>query len=65
VRKIANGLRVPQSELDHMVRELRQNGVETWHLLFADEAHGFLKKPNNDLRREMETVFLRRLFERR
>jgi hypothetical protein len=31
-------------------------------VLFADEGHGFLKKHNNDLRREVETVFLRRLF---
>lgn len=61
----ANDPRVPQSESDQVVRELRQNGVETWYVLFADEGHGFLKKPNNDLRREVETVFLRRLFERR
>ena len=60
----ANDPRVPQSESDQVVRELRQNGVETWYVLFADEGHGFQKKPNNDLRREVETMFLRRLFER-
>ncbi len=60
----ANDPRVPQSESDQVVRELRQNGVETWYVLFADEGHGFQKKPNNDLRREVETVFLRQLFER-
>jgi dipeptidyl aminopeptidase/acylaminoacyl peptidase len=60
----ANDPRVPQSESDQVVRELRQNGVETWYVLFADEGHGFLKKPNNDLRREVESVFLRQLFER-
>lgn len=60
----ANDPRVPQSESDQVVRRLRENGVETWYVLFADEGHGFLKKPNNDLRREVETVFLRRLFER-
>ena len=58
----ANDPRVPQSESDQIVRELRANGVEAWYVLFADEGHGFLKKPNNDLRREVETVFLRRLF---
>jgi len=58
----ANDPRVPQSESDQVVRELRQNGVETWYVLFADEGHGFQKKPNNDLRREVETVFLRQLF---
>lgn len=59
----ANDPRVPQSESDQVVRDLRANGVETWYVLFADEGHGFQKKHNNDLRREVETVFLRRLFE--
>lgn len=59
----ANDPRVPQSESDQIVRRLRENGVEAWYVLFADEGHGFLKKPNNDLRREVETVFLRRLFD--
>jgi dipeptidyl aminopeptidase/acylaminoacyl peptidase len=58
----ANDPRVPQSESDQVVAGLRRNGVETWYVLFADEGHGFLKKPNNDLRREVETVFLRKLF---
>ncbi len=61
----ANDPRVPQSESEQVVRDLRANGNETWYVLFADEGHGFLKKHNNDLRREVETVFLRRLFERR
>ena len=61
----ANDPRVPQSESDQVVRRLRENGVETWYVLFSDEGHGFLKKPNNDLRREVETVFLRRLFAER
>jgi len=59
----ANDPRVPKSESDQVVAKLRENGVETWYVLFADEGHGFLKKPNNDLRREVETVFLRKLFE--
>ena len=58
----ANDPRVPQSESDQVVAKLRQNGTETWYVLFADEGHGFQKKPNNDLRREVETVFLRQLF---
>jgi dienelactone hydrolase len=58
----ANDPRVPQSESDQIVRELRANGVDTSYVLFADEGHGFQKKANNDLRREVETVFLRRLF---
>ena len=59
----ANDPRVPKSESDQVVAGIRKNGVEAWYVVFADEGHGFLKKPNNDLRREVETVFLRRLFE--
>ena len=59
----ANDPRVPQSESDQVVAKLRANGNEAWYVLFADEGHGFKKKPNNDLRREVETVFLKRLFE--
>jgi dipeptidyl aminopeptidase/acylaminoacyl peptidase len=59
----ANDPRVPQSESEQVVAGIRANGVETWYVLYADEGHGFLKKPNNDLRREVETVFLRKLFE--
>ena len=61
----ANDPRVPQSESDQVVAQLRANGVEAGYVLFADEGHGFLKKHNNDLRREVETVFLQRLFERK
>lgn len=60
----ANDPRVPQSESDQVVAKLRSGGVETWYVLFGDEGHGFQKKPNNDLRREVETVFLQRLFEK-
>jgi dipeptidyl aminopeptidase/acylaminoacyl peptidase len=54
--------RVPQFESDQVVAKLRGQGLETWYVLFADEGHGFQKKGNNDLRREVETVFLRKLF---
>jgi dipeptidyl aminopeptidase/acylaminoacyl peptidase len=60
----ANDPRVPKSESDQVVERLRRGGVETWYVVFADEGHGFLKKPNNDLRREVETLFLKKLFER-
>ena len=58
----ANDPRVPQSESEQVVARIRANGVETWYVLYADEGHGFLKKHNNDLRREVETVFLQKLF---
>lgn len=58
----ANDPRVPLSESDQVVEGLRENGVPTWYVVFSDEGHGFRKKPNNDLRHAVETVFLRRLF---
>ena len=58
----ANDPRVPKSESDQVVAGIRASNVDAWYVVFADEGHGFLKKPNNDLRREVETVFLRSLF---
>jgi dipeptidyl aminopeptidase/acylaminoacyl peptidase len=57
----ANDPRVPQSESDQVVAGIRANGVPVWYVVFADEGHGFQKKHNNDLRREVETVFLRQV----
>jgi dipeptidyl aminopeptidase/acylaminoacyl peptidase len=59
----ANDPRVPKSESDQVVEGIRRNGVEVWYVVFSDEGHGFLKKHNNDLRREVETLFLQRLFD--
>ena len=58
----ANDPRVPKSESDQVVAGIRANGVDAWYVVYSDEGHGFLKKHNNDLRREVETVFLQRLF---
>ena len=58
----ANDPRVPKSESDQVVQGIRSNGTEVWYVVFSDEGHGFLKKHNNDLRREVETLFLKRLF---
>lgn len=58
----ANDPRVPQSESEQVVAGIRPNGIEAWYVLYADEGHGFLKKHNNDLRREVETIFLQKLF---
>ena len=43
-----NDPRVPASEADQVVKAVRQNGREAWHLLAADEGHGFSKKANQD-----------------
>jgi dipeptidyl aminopeptidase/acylaminoacyl peptidase len=55
-----NDPRVPKSESDQVVAKLRGQGVETWYVQFKDEGHGFLKKANNDRRREVETQFLQK-----
>ncbi len=57
----ANDPRVPRSESEAMVAALRRQGVPVSYLLFADEGHGWRKKPNQDLAREVETVFLQRI----
>ncbi|MFT4254723.1 MAG: S9 family peptidase [Caulobacter sp.] len=56
-----NDPRVPKSESDQVVEKLREQGVPTWYVQFKDEGHGFLKKVNNDRRREVETQFLRKV----
>ena len=44
----ANDPRVPKSEADQMVAAIRKNGHEAWHVVAADEGHGFAKKANSD-----------------
>jgi dipeptidyl aminopeptidase/acylaminoacyl peptidase len=43
-----NDPRVPPSEAEQIVRAVRANGGEAWHLLGKDEGHGFAKKANQD-----------------
>lgn len=44
----ANDPRVPKSEADQMVAAVRANGRQAWHVVAADEGHGFAKKANRD-----------------
>ncbi len=59
-----NDPRVPPAESRQIVDALRAKGIAVGYVQFRDEGHGFLKKPNNDARREAETVFLQSLFRR-
>lgn len=43
-----NDPRVPASEADQMLKAVRANGVPAWHILAANEGHGFRKKENID-----------------
>lgn len=44
----ANDPRVPASEADQMVAAVRGRGREAWHLVAANEGHGFRRKENQD-----------------
>ncbi|WP_448586368.1 S9 family peptidase, partial [Thermaurantiacus sp.] len=44
----ANDPRVPASEADQMVAAVRARGGEAWHLVAANEGHGFRRKENQD-----------------
>ena len=43
-----NDPRVPASESDQLVWQVRSNGGEVWYLIAKDEGHGFRKKSNVD-----------------
>ena len=43
-----NDPRVPASEAEQIIRAVRAKGGTAWHLLAADEGHGFAKKANQD-----------------
>jgi len=43
-----NDPRVPISEAEQLVWQVRTNGGEVWYLMAKDEGHGFVKKANRD-----------------
>jgi dipeptidyl aminopeptidase/acylaminoacyl peptidase len=43
-----NDPRVPWTESEQMVSQVRKNGTPVWYLLAKDEGHGFVKKKNAD-----------------
>jgi len=43
-----NDPRVPRSEAEQMVKAVRANGTEVWHMIAANEGHGYAKKENQD-----------------
>ena len=58
-----NDPRVPFTESEQIVREVRGSGGEVWYLLAMDEGHGFAKKPNRDYFQAATVMFFRALFE--
>jgi len=57
----ANDPRVPASESEQMVAEIRRSGGTVWYLLARDEGHGFRKKRNRDFYQAAKALFLERL----
>jgi dipeptidyl aminopeptidase/acylaminoacyl peptidase len=56
-----NDPRVPASESEQMLQQLRLNGADTWYLAAKDEGHGFQKKANRDVYLATVAQFLRQL----
>jgi dipeptidyl aminopeptidase/acylaminoacyl peptidase len=55
-----NDPRVPVSESDQIVAEVKKNGVPVWYIVGKNEGHGFAKKPNQDYLQAAEVLFLKR-----
>ena len=52
-----NDPRVPVTESEQIVREVRGAGHEVWYMNALNEGHGFRKKENRDLYREIVVMF--------
>lgn len=52
-----NDPRVPVTESEQIVREVRANGHEAWYMNALNEGHGFRKKPNRDLLSQLVALF--------
>jgi len=57
-----NDPRVPASEAEQIVAEVRKNGGKVWYLLAKDEGHGFRKKSNRDYYNAAIALFLKDVF---
>jgi len=57
----ANDPRVPMSESEAMVAQLRKQGTQVWYVLAKDEGHGIARKSNQEQVRATEIVFLKRV----
>ncbi len=55
-----NDPRVPVTESDQVVRAVRLNRMPVWYMKALNEGHGFRKKENADLFRQITFMFLER-----
>ncbi len=56
-----NDPRVPATESEQLLQQLRLNGTDAWYLAARDEGHGFRKKANRDVYLATVAQFLRQL----
>ena len=54
----ANDPRVPVTESEQIVRDVRASGHDVWYMNALNEGHGFRKKENRDLYQEIVVLFL-------
>jgi len=52
-----NDPRVPVSEAEQIVREVRANGYPVWYMNALNEGHGFARRENQDLMRDLVAHF--------
>ncbi|MBQ7529829.1 S9 family peptidase, partial [bacterium] len=55
-----NDPRVPVTEAEQMVREIRLAGGDVWYLCADNEGHGFAKKENRDFYWQTTVMFLKK-----
>ncbi len=54
-----NDPRVPVTESEQIVAEVRKNGVPVWYVLGKNEGHGFQRKVNQDYLQYVQALFLK------
>ncbi len=55
-----NDPRVPVTESEQIVRQVRANGHPVWYMKALNEGHGFARRENQDLMRDLVVLFLQR-----
>lgn len=53
-----NDPRVPVTESEQIVQEVRVNGRPVWYMKALNEGHGFARKENQDLMRDAVALFI-------
>jgi dipeptidyl aminopeptidase/acylaminoacyl peptidase len=59
-----NDPRVPVTESEQIVRDVRVTGYEVWYMNALNEGHGFRKKENRDLFAQIVMFFLEQHLQR-